>query len=237
MNRWAGRYRFLPVILCLIFYSCVLFPGDKPLDPRLLFTIGSEFLEPAGSVALKGSIEFESEDYSESGSFQMIMNRGDSLAFIIEGPFKIDIFRLVLVDKTAYTWDRNSEYWTVVRPDEKLEIPEYGIENLTPDFLGYFVFPQYYSTGGLHFDSEKTLLSSPEYSFVLFPSRDKKTFAMENREIGLRAIYSGRKSFAEGYYPSRIEISRPGNSWKISLEIEKVRLDPRISPNIWERNS
>ena len=215
----------------------MLFPGDKPLDPRLLFTIGSEFLEPAGSVALKGSIEFESEDYSESGSFQMIMNRGDSLAFIIEGPFKIDIFRLVLVDKTAYTWDRNSEYWTVVRPDEKLEIPEYGIENLTPDFLGYFVFPQYYSTGGLHFDSEKTLLSSPEYSFVLFPSRDKKTFAMENREIGLRAIYSGRKSFAEGYYPSRIEISRPGNSWKISLEIEKVRLDPRISPNIWERNS
>jgi hypothetical protein len=225
------------IIFFLVLNSCVLFPGDKPLEPRLMFTVGSKFLEPAGSVALKGSIEFENGRISESGSFQMIMNRGDSLAFIIEGPFKIDIFRLVLVDKTAYARDRSSDLWTVVRPDEKLEIPEYGIDNLTPDFLGYFVFPQFYSTGSLHFDSEKMLLTSPEYSFGIFPSRNKGSFTMENREIGLQAVYSGRKSFVDGYYPSRIEISRPGNSWKITFEIEKVRLDPRVSPEVWERNS
>jgi len=225
------------IIFFLALNSCVLFPGDKPLEPRLLFTVGSEFLEPAGSVALKGSIEFDNGDYSESGSFQMIMNRGDSLAFVIEGPFKIDIFRLVLVDKTAYARDRNSEFWTVVRPDEKLAIPEYGIENLTPDFLGYFVFPQFYSTGSLQFDSEKMLLTSPEYSFGLFPSRNKRSFTMENREIDLQATYLDRKNLGDGYYPSRIEISRPGNSWKISFEIDKVRLDPRISSKVWERNS
>lgn len=238
MNRWAGRYRLYPLLILFpVFYSCVLFPGEKPLNPRLLFTVGSEPLESVESAALKGSIEFEGEGRHESGSFQLIVNRGDSLAFVIEGPFKIDVFRMVMIEKTAYARDRDSDSWTVVNPDERLSIPEYGIENFTPDILGYFVFPQFYAAGDMNFDSDKLLLSSDEYSFRILPSRNVSTFTMENRQIDLTASYARRKDRGSIYYPSRIEISKPDRNWKISFEIEKIRLDPEISSKIWDRNS
>jgi hypothetical protein len=220
----------------MVFSSCIIGPGEKPLNPRLLFTVGSEFLESAESVALKGSIEFESEDHHETGSFQMILNRGDSLAFIIEGPFKVDIFRMVMIDRTAYARNRDSDQWTVVRPDEKLALPEYGIENFTPDILGYFVFPQFYSTGTLVFDSEKMFLSSEEYSFRLIPSPNNRSFTMGYAAIGLNATYSRRKDFTGGFHPSKIQVVQPDQNWKILFEIEKLKLNPRVSSKIWDRN-
>lgn len=219
----------------MVFCSCVLFPAEKPLNPRLLFTVGSDFLEPVQSVALKGSIEFESEDHDEFGTFQLVINRGDSLAFVIEGPFKVDIFRLVMIDKTAYARDRDSDQWTVVEPDEKLEIPEYGIESFTPDLIGYFIFPQFYSTGYLVFDSEKMILSSEEYSFKLIPSPNDRSFNMGYNEIGMNAFYGKRKDFSGGFYPSRIQVIQSDRNWKLSFEIEKIKLNPPVSSKFWDR--
>lgn len=223
-------------VVGLFFCSCIIGRSEKPLNPRLLFTVGSEFLETAQSVALKGSIEFRSEDHHDNGSFHLVLNRGDSLAFLIEGPFQIDIFRLVLIDNTAYVRGRDADLWTVVKPYERLAVPEYGIENLTPGLLGYFIFPQFYSAAGLVFDSEGMILSSEEYSFILTPSPDNKSFTLGYAEIGLSAFYSIRKDFAGGFYPSIIQVIQPEGSWEISFEIEKLILNPRVSSKIWNRN-
>ena len=222
-------------IFGLLLCSCVVGRSEKPLDPRLLFTVGSEFLETAQSVALKGSIEFKNRDHHESGSFQLVINRGDSLAFVIEGPFQIDIFRLVFVDNIAYARGRDSHLWTVIRPDESLAVPEYGIENLTPGLLRYFVFPQFYSTENLLFDSEKMILSSEEHSFKLYLSHDDRSFTLRYAEIGMNASYSQRKDLSGGFYPSAIKLMQQDENWEILFEIEKLILDPRVSSKTWNR--
>lgn len=216
--------------------SCIFIPAEKPLNPRLLFTVGSAFLENVESIAIRGSIDFEDNYHRESGSFSLIANRGDSLAFIIEGPFKVDIFRLVIVDETAYAIDRESDEWTVVAADEKLMIPDYGIKSITPDLLGYYIFPQFYLQSGLWFDPEQMTISTEYYSFNIHPSGNQKSFILSGADRDLSALYSRRKDFGNGYYPSRIEISPVDESWQIRLDIDKIRLNPNIKDRIWSRN-
>lgn len=216
--------------------SCIFIPAEKPLNPRLLFTVGSEFLKNSKSIAIRGSIDFEDNYHRESGSFSLIANRGDSLAFIIEGPFNVDIFRLVIVDETAYAIDRESDEWTVVAADEKLMIPDYGIESVTPDLLGYYIFPQFYLQSGFGFDPEQMTISTENYSFIIHPSGNQKSFVLSGVDQNLTAFYSRRKDSGSGYYPSRIEISPVDESWQIRLEIDKIRLNPNLSERIWRRN-
>ena len=237
MNLSAGKFCIITILFFWLFASsCILIPAEKPLNPRLLFTVGSMFLENAESIALKGSIDFEDKYHRESGSFNLIMNRGDSLAFLIEGPFKIDLFRLVIVDETAYAIDRESDIWTVAAADEKLMIPDYGIRSITPDLLGYYVFPQFYLRSGLSFDPGKMTVSTEDYSLKIHPSGNQKSFVVSNANLDLFVIYSHRKDSGSGYYPSRIEISPFDKSWHINLEIDKIKPNPKIPIDIWERD-
>ncbi len=237
MNLSAGKLSFFAILLSWIFTSsCIFFAAEKPLNPRLLFSVGSEFLENKESIAIKGSIDFEDKYHRESGSFSLIANRGDSLAFIIEGPFKVDVFRLVIVDETAYAMDRESDEWTVVAADEKLMIPDYGIGSMTPDLLGYYVFPQFYLQSGLWFDPEQMTVSTEDYSFNIHPSGNQKSFVLSGSDQDPAALYSRRKDFGGGYYPSRIEISPVDESWRIRLEIDKFKPNPKIPNDVWRRD-
>ena len=206
------------------------------MNPRLLFTVGSQFLENVESVALKGSIEFEDHSRSQSGSFQMVMNRGDSLAFIIEGPLKIDVFRLILVDNIAYYTDRETGVWSEIPGNEKLILPDYGIECIRPDALVYYVFPQFYFQKGQGLNLDKMIISSDDYDFYLTPSGNNSSFTLFNQGLNLTASYSRRKDLGNGYYPSHVEIYAPYENWRISLEIEKIKLNPEKSAKIWDRD-
>jgi len=237
VNLSAGKFNIILILFSWLFVSsCILIPAEKPLNPRMLFTVGSEFLENTESIAVKGAIDFEDGYHRESGSFNLIINRGDSLAFLIEGPFKIDIFRLVIVNETAYAIDRESDKWTVAAADEKLIIPDYGIRGITPDLLGYYIFPQFYLSGDSRFNPVNMTISKDGYVFHLNPSKNQKSFALSGTDSDLFAIYSRRKDSGGGYYPSKISISQRDESWRISLEIDKIRLNPKIPARIWDRD-
>lgn len=237
MNLSAGKFYVIPILFSWLFVSsCILIPSEKPLNPRLLFTVGSEFLENTESIAIKGAIDFEDGYHRETGSFNLIMNRGDSLAFLVEGPFKIDIFRLVIVNETAFAIDRESDKWTVAAADEKLIVPDYGIRSITPDLLGYYIFPQFYLSGDSRFNPDNMTVSKDGYIFRLSPSKNQKSFNLMGTNSDLMAVYSRRKDSGGGYYPSKIAISPHDESWRISLEIDKIRLNPKIPDKIWDRD-
>lgn len=237
MSPLAGKLRlFSAVFSFLLFSSCIIAPAEKSLNPRLLFTVGSEFLENIESVALKGSIDFEDKGGNQAGTFQLVINRGDSLAFIIEGPFKIDVFRLIIADGAAYVMDKESDNWVVVSKNEKILIPDYGVDSIIPDAIGYCLFPQFYMRTELRLDAEKMLISSDEYDFHIAPSRNQTSFTLSGGELNLSAFYGRRKNLNGGYYPSLVEISSPQKDWRITIEIERIKLNPKISSKIWERN-
>lgn len=237
MSRSAGRIRALLIsALCLSLNSCIFIKNDKPLNPRLLFTVGSNFLESAESVALKGNIDYRNVDQSQSGSFQLVMNHGDSLAMIVEGPLNIDVYRLIVADNTAYAWDRESDSWTTSVGNDKLIASDYGIESVSPDHFGFYIFPQFYLNKDLHLDLEQMTLSSGDYVSYIQRSGRETSFSVLDRISNLTISYSKRSDFGGGYYPSLIRISSPASEWVISIKIERIRLNPPTSSKIWERN-
>lgn len=237
VNRSAGKLPVLFLLIsCVVFSSCIVPWQGKPLDPGLLFSIGSDFLQNTSSIALRGTIQFKGARGSQSGSFRMIINRGDSLMFLIEGPLKIDIFKLVVIGNEAYALDRQSPGWTVYGQNDRLEIPEYGIEDLTPFDLGYFVFPQFYFQNFFVNGSGKEILFLGNQEFIVKSNPDLKSFSIWNQELNLLANFGKRKDRADGYFPSEISIFSKDKKWEISLEIEKIKLNPKIPSRVWERN-
>jgi len=136
----------------------------------------------------------------------------------------------------AYAKDRESDDWTIAAKNEKLLIPDYGIESINPDVLGYLIFPQFYSQSELGLDPDRMIISSDDYDFYIKPYRDQKSFALMNEELGLTAFYGRRKDLNSGYYPSVIEISPYDENWRIRLEIDKIRLNPKMPARIWDRD-
>ena len=220
----------------MIFSSCILIPSGKPLNPRLLFTVGSEFLNGAESVALKGDIEYEDDRHNDSGTFTLIMTGGDSLAFLVEGPFKVDVFRLIIADHFAYAMDRESGDWTVEPADENLSIPDYGIDGVTPEMFKYSVLPQYYLGNELFFDPRNSVLETDTRAFQIISSSNNKSFTLSSPDLDLLIIYGKRRDIGTGYYPSKIEIAPFNKSWSITLTIDKIRINPSIPSSVWDRD-
>jgi hypothetical protein len=236
VSRPAGSLRvFFITAFCLFLTSCIFIQNEKPLNPRLLFTVGSEFLASAENIALKGSIDYRDADNDESGSFQLVMNHGDSLAFFIEGPLKIDVFRLIIIGGSAYAWDRESGDWVISPENDESMMSDYGIENVSPVHLGLYLFPQFYLKSGLNFDPEKMTLSLHDKILYIEPSQNQGSFSIMDRESGLLVSYGRRQDFGGGFYASNVEITSPGQNWRITLRIEKIRPNPDISADIWAR--
>lgn len=237
MNRSAGKlFTLFVLISCIVLSSCIMPWQGKPLDPGLLFTIGSDFLQNTSSMALRGTIRFKGLKGSQSGSFQMIMNKGDSLMFLIEGPLKIDIFKLVVIGTKAYALDRESPDWTTYGQNDRLEIPEYGIEGLAPFDIGHFVFPQFYFQNSIIDGSGKKILLISNQEFIVKSNPDRRSFSIWNQGLNLFAVYGKRKDRSDGYFPAEISIFPNDRKWEISLKIEKIKLNPRIPSRVWERN-
>lgn len=229
--------RIVPIILFLGLLSCNGPGEDQPLNPRILFSTGSKFLHEASTLAIKGSIEFRSGVAIESGSFQLFLNGPDSLSFLIEGPFKVDLFRLVIADHYAYAYSRDDGKWLRLKRGDLLDIPEYGIEKLTPFLLGTYIFPQYY----LHLaDSENASnrLISPfdNIEFHIESGAGERSFLLSRWNADIIALYSRKKNHEDGFYPSRVEIFDKTESWRISLEIDKIRINPSIPAKLWFKN-
>lgn len=229
----AGKCLWLAVITLTL--ACVppISPDDS-LNPKSLFSVGSSFLENSSTAAIKGRIEFNTNNSIQNGSFILYLNGPDSLSFLIEGPFSADVFRMVIIDTTANILGNRDEGWRKFRRGEDIDIPDYGLENLSPFLIGLFVFPQYY----IHPKSSADII--PENNFI-FKGETLKTLWNDNiKEFSLlddnskiMAAYSIKKSFANGYYPSKIAIAGADNSWKITLQITKVVLNREIPLKTW----
>ncbi len=142
-GRSAGKYWWLTFIALSV--ACVpSITRDDSLNPKLLFSVGSSFLENSTTIAIKGKIEFESHNSIQTGSFIQYMNGPDSISFLIEGPFSADVFRMIIIDSTASILGSSDDGWQEFHRGEDINIPDYGLENISPFLIGLFIFPQYY---------------------------------------------------------------------------------------------
>ena len=141
-----------------------------------------------------------------------------------------------MVEQTAYAIDRESDEWTAVAADENLALTDYGIDGIKPEMLRYTLFPQFYLQRDLIYDQEKSALTADNYEFQVIPSKDQKSFALSGMDSDLLIFFSRRKDFGGGYYPSQIEISPFDKSWVINLEIDKIKINPRIPYEVWQRD-
>ena len=194
-------------------------------------------MREASTLAIKGSIEFESGVAIESGSFQLFLNGPDSLSFLIEGPFKVDVFRLVIADRYAYAYSRDEGRWYRFKRGDLLDIPDYGIEKLTPFLLGTYIFPQYYlRLAGPQNGSDRLISPLDNMEFHIESVARERSFLLTRRDTDIITLYSRRKNYEDGFYPSRVEIFDKTESWQMSLEIDKIRINPSIPAKLWFRN-
>ncbi len=210
-------------------------PARKPLNPRLLFTAGSSFLTNAESVALKGKIEFQGSGMAQTGSYELFISGMDSVSFLVEGPFGSDIFRMVIAGDDAFMLADRDEGWVTLHQGEEIAVAEYGIEYISPFLLGLYAFPQFYLRSGEIPDS------SDEYSYrdqmlTSHQGQDEREFVLTEPRSQISAAYGERKEFEGGFYPSQIKIFRPDRDWQITLQIEKIRVNPSLPGRIWRRD-
>lgn len=222
---------------CLMFaatVSCIPPGDDPPINPSILFSTGSQFLSDISTVALKGSIEIESARGRESGNFSAIISGIDSLFFLVEGPFKADLFTLITTGDSAFAKSRDMESWRLMKSSELLELPEYGIENLTPSDLGVYIFPQFYLERSGDTGRRMKLISKSDNTvFKVTAAGDQKSFILEREGSRIKASYKKALKFSGGQYPSEISVFDEYGNWQISIKIDRVRLNPKISPKIW----
>lgn len=187
-------------------------------------------------MALKGQIEFSDGRSSQSGGFEMFLAGRDSLSFVIEGPLGADIFRMIVIDSFAFMLSSKDEGWVTLGRMELASVAEYGIDNISPFQTGLMVIPQLFvdsltekSQGQFSFDYD---LEKYECATIA----DQKRFSIMEPSNQIVAEYGRRHEIGGGYYPSHIKISRPGESWQISLRLERVRINPQIPPRAWRRD-
>lgn len=223
--------------LALGILSCNGPKDELPLSPRSMFTTGAEFLDDAGTVAVKGSLEFQADDESESGDFSLFISGLDSLSFLIEGPFKMDVLKIVVLPEMAVLKSRDDAQPLVLEPGQKFQVPEYGIEKLSPYMLGVYILPQYYlSLTGSSGRFARLTSRTREGEFNSASAGNGRLVTLMSAESDLVGVYSRVKRFDGGFYPSEIEISDKYGDWRISLEIEKIKINAELPVKIWSQN-
>lgn len=210
---------------------------ERPLSPPALFTVGARFLDDARTLAIKGSIEFADEGYVESGSFSLFLNGRDSLAFLIEGPFNLDLFRMIILEETAFVYSSADRHWLVSRSDQLFDVPEYGIEKISPVLLGVFVLPQYFlellESGA---SSARLISYRHDREFAASRVTNGRSMTLIESDSDLIAVYRKIKNLTDGYYPSEVEIFDRTENWRMVLQIDKIRENVRLPDEIWTEN-
>jgi hypothetical protein len=220
--------------LVLGILSCNGPENELPLSPGSMFTTGAGFLDDAGTVAVKGSIEFQADNRFESGDFSLFMNGRDSLSFLIEGPFKMDVLKIVVLPEGTVLKSRDDAQPLILKQGEKFQVPEYGIEKLSPNLLGVYILPQYYLIlAGSSGRFARLTSRTQEAEFRSASAGNGRLVTLTSAESDLVGVYSRAKRVDEGFYPSEIEISDRYGGWRISLEIEKMKIDAELPVKIW----
>jgi hypothetical protein len=230
--RLSAKTAFL--LACLVF-GCIP-PPEKPIDPRVLFTAGSSFLQDVSTLALKGKIEFQSERLKRGGSFELFLSGTDSLAFIVEGTFGLDLFRLLIIGEEAFATSNGWDDWQAIEKGETLSVPEWGIDKFSPYIIGPLVFPQYYFS---YLDWEGALedighIKQQQQEFILTRSENLRGFTITEESSGILAYYSNLKKIDGGFFPSKAQISSFDSDWRIVIEIAKIRKNLPNVPTIWD---
>lgn len=236
--RSAGRAINIFVALVMVSQmACGYLGPSKPLRPKLLFSVGSAYLEDVSTVALKGRIEFENGRKSESGKFTMFLRGTDSASFLIEGPLNIDVFKMVILGQDAFVTNPESPNgWQALDRNARVEIAEYGIENISPFLTGLFVFPQYYFVSDPFAKENEGSFSWDDITLKYYQSENEKQFVIKQSDADLFAIYSGRKDVPGGYYPSRVEITDSQRRWQIAIRITAMRVNAAVPDQVWDRD-
>jgi hypothetical protein len=232
----------IPVIavaaaLSLGLSSCNGPEEQRPLTPRSMFSTGARFLDDARTLAIRGSIEFRAGDTFESGSFSLFVSGPDSLSFLIEGPFKVDLFRIVVLPEMAFLESRNDAESVILEPGEKFRVPEYGIERLSPSLLGVYIFPQYYlSLADASGPSTRLISRSDASQYTASSAGDGRQVTLMSPESDLLADYTKASNLPGGFYPADIEIFDRSEKWRMTLEIEKVKKNVRLPVKAWSHD-
>ncbi|MEE9553539.1 MAG: hypothetical protein V3W18_04505 [candidate division Zixibacteria bacterium] len=230
-----GKIGILGVSLILIFTVSCLPPGDDlPMNPKTLFLFESQFLLDVSAVAIKGSIDFESEYGRESGNFSAIISGVDSLFFLVEGPFKTDLFTLITYGDSAFAKSRDMKSWEILKSGG-IEIPGYDLGDLAPSDLGVYLLPQYYLETTEDIGRKTTLISrSDNILYFATTVGDSRSFTLQRESSPITAVYKKAIRFENGRYPSELVVVNESEDWRISMKIDKIRIEPKISPKIWQ---
>lgn len=203
-----------------------------------MFTTGSGYFRNASSMALKGSISIDGPGGKESGDFSAYLTGRDSVFFLIEGPFNVDLFRMIIIGDDSYFRSRNEDYWQNFSADEPLTMEEYGIYDLVPTSLAVYLFPQYFLSKSSDDERGIVLRSKRDGStFTAFPGVAGKSVILTEDGSNLTATYKNPKKTERGYYPSEIKIFDDNRNWRISVNIEKIKVNSRIPSKIWDLTS
>lgn len=226
--------RFWISICFVALLSCVNHRGEVPLSPALLFGEGSNSFANASGLAVKGTVEIESDRGIDSGDFTAYFRGRDSTFFLVEGPFQVDLLRVVNIGNRSFVKSRGMDFWDEYDVNDELGIEEYDIHGLRPSALSVFLFPQF-QLQPVQRDGRDMILKS-EYNGSDFTARrgsDEMSFTLIDNSSGIVAAYKRGLRTADAVYPSEIEIFPTSRIWTLRVTINKVKIDPRIAPEIW----
>jgi hypothetical protein len=214
--------------------SCGLLAPEKPLNPRVTFSVGSSFLADVSGLAIRGGIEFESEMKSEAGSYRLFIKGKDSLSFLIEGPLGADLIHLVTIGDSAYLYSSADQGWSNIGPGESASIEEYGISNLSPFLTGALLLPQHFI--GFLGDADTQQAYRVNYrghELIVSRGQNESEFRISDSESHLIACYGRRKDVGDGFYPSQVALSDFNSNWRLQIRIDKLKLNPEIPASTW----
>lgn len=234
-GRLDGRiFGFVSAGSLLLMTSCGLLAPEKPLNPKVTFSVGSSFLADAPDLAIRGRIEFESEMKSQAGSYRLFIEGKDSLSFLIEGPLGADLIHLIALRDSAYLYSSADQGWITIGPGESASIEEYGISNLSPFLIGALLLPQHFIGPLGDADAQQAYRANYDgHELVVSQGQIENEFRISESESHLVARYGRRKDVGDGFYPSQVTISDFNSSWRLRIHIERLKLNPEIPASTW----
>jgi len=235
----GGRIKTLSTALYL---AAIISCGPKnsdtlSLNPKILFSVQSDIFREADAIALKGTIELESDRGVESGDFTAFLAGPDSLSFLVEGLLNVDLLRMVIVGDSSFLKSRDMDSWQAFETSDRLYIDEYDIEGIEISSFGPLLFPQYYLmlTGSNLIGV--SLVSDIDGASYTALSKVSLHFLLRRYESEVSGEYDLGKKFGDTTYPSRIRISDLSNRWHITLQIQNIKLNPSIPDKVWRISS
>jgi len=238
------RFSAVIIVLVLLAVSCGPKPDFHIITDGTPENIWESFLNrlPAtDSIAIVGKIKVKSSKTFEFG-FEAYYLADDSLNFSAHGPFGMGWFKVLLLGDSVFILNSKDRTPEIYNKNEKiylgdtdsyvnvsailkalfLEIPE-----RTAEFIGNDREIASFRTGNEQNYTE--IYINPENCFSVgqINKLDGESY---------RTAYSGWKMVKENqFYPTKIIMESSSTSGIMQLKINKIKVDPRISRNLFRK--